>query len=375
MKTKILIAYLTYGNGHKSVANYIKKYFNEKNPNLIIETLDLLDNNKTKLTRVTENIFNFFLLHVPIMWDLTYRLNNTRLITKLSPTIAKIFDNQKLNNYIKDFNPDIIISTHFFASALMEKYIKKENLNAKLITVLTDYHVHSIWLSGANTEKVLTIANEDNLSFLHERNIKKEIIEPIGIPIYPTLKNNLSKKDIEDAFEEKNPLCIFFGGGGNGGTLAYPYLQKILTNNLKLNFIYIAGKNVKNKEKVDELIKKTNAKNIQTYGYIDNVADYLKIANFVISKPGGIQSTEALYFRKPFLMINTGGGQETENIHYFEKNNYGKYFKNPEELYNFLKTIEKDPSILKTFKEAMANNNYQNAMQNFYNITSKYFNK
>ena len=74
-------------------------------------------------------------------------------------------------------------------------------------------------------------------------------------------------------------------------------------------------------------------------------------------------------------MINTGGGQETENIHYFEKNNYGKYFKNPEELYNFLKTIEKDPSILKTFKEAMANNNYQNAMQNFYNITSKYFNK
>ena len=41
MKKRILIPYATYGSGHKAIANYIKKYF-EENGEYECKTIDLI---------------------------------------------------------------------------------------------------------------------------------------------------------------------------------------------------------------------------------------------------------------------------------------------------------------------------------------------
>lgn len=371
MKTKILITYLTYGNGHKSVANYIKEYLSEKNSDFEIKTIDLLDINQTKITKITQKIFDFLLLKIPFMWDFIYRICNTSIMTSLSGLIAKLYDSKNIRNTVQEFQPDIVISTHFFSSALIGNYIKAGITNASLVTVLTDYHVHAIWLGGYKHLRALTIANPTN--YKHLRGLVNNIIYPIGIPIYP----KESEKPIlkQELFSNENPICVFFGGGGNGGVLSYPYIKEIIENKININIIYIAGKNIKNKEKVDELIVKNNVNNIITYGYVTNVPDYLKIADFVISKPGGIQSTEALYYRKPLFMINSGGGQESQNVKYFKENGYGTYIKSPRKLHKLLKQIENDPLLLDNYIKQMKKNPYKSAIQKLYYIILEIINK
>ena len=43
MKKRILVVYATYGNGHRIVAEYIKKSFKKKDENISVKTIDILD--------------------------------------------------------------------------------------------------------------------------------------------------------------------------------------------------------------------------------------------------------------------------------------------------------------------------------------------
>ena len=69
-----------------------------------------------------------------------------------------------------------------------------------------------------------------------------------------------------------------------------------MKSNLNIDFIYVAGKNQKAKAKVDKWIAAYGVKNIKTLGFVNNVPELLQICDFVVSKPGGAQTTESLYF-------------------------------------------------------------------------------
>ena len=105
---------------------------------------------------------------------------------------------------------------------------------------------------------------------------------------------------------------------------------------------------------------------MHTLGFVTNVPEILQISDFVISKPGGAQSTECLYFHKPILMINASGGQEIANYKYFTKNGYGKRFRTSFGLTNEVKHLVNNPKVLKNMQNNMAKNDNRDAMDKLY---------
>ena len=65
-----------------------------------------------------------------------------------------------------DFDPDLTISTHFFGSSLIDYYNRKGVTNTKLITVVTDYEAHSLWLKGHKREQAIIVADKDEVNYL-----------------------------------------------------------------------------------------------------------------------------------------------------------------------------------------------------------------
>ena len=94
------------------------------------------------------------------------------------------------------------------------------------------------------------------------------------------------------------------------------------------------------------------------------------MCDFVVSKPGGAQSTESLYFKKPILMINCSGGQEVANYKYFEKNGYGRRFRFPFTFMNYMKEISRHPKTIEKMHKNMEKNNSQKAMSKLYEIAT-----
>ena len=95
------------------------------------------------------------------------------------------------------------------------------------------------------------------------------------------------------------------------------------------------------------------------------------MCDFVVSKPGGAQTTESLYFKKPIIMINCSGGQEVGNYKYFERNGYGRRFRFPFTFMNFMKEISKHPKTLDKMRKNMEKNKSEKAMSKLYDIAIK----
>lgn len=378
MKKRILIVYALYGNGHRAVAEYIEKYFKKQDSELEILAIDLLKYSTPIIGSLSQKITDFFLLKFPIGWSFIYNLFNNKISSEVANYMSSgLFKNKRMKKVVTDFNPDMTISTHFFGSSLIDYYNRKGIINCKLITVVTDYEAHSLWLKGHKREQAIIVGDKNEVKYLVKKGVDKKIIKPIGIPIYPLLSSNF---DVVSAskkygFDRKRPICLFFGGGGNGGVLSLPYIKNIIKSNLNINFIYIAGKNQDSKNKVDKWIKEYNVKNIKTLGYVNNVPELLQICDFVVSKPGGAQTTESLYFKKPIIMINSSGGQEVANYKYFIKNGYGCRFRTPFTFMIFMKRISNNPDILKNMQKNMFKNNNEKAIYKLYNIAIDILNK
>lgn len=371
MKKKILLTYAMYGNGHRAIAEYIESYFKSQNPEFEILAIDLLKYSTPILGSISQKVTDFFLLKFPTGWSFIYSLFDTKISSAIAnKTSMSLFKNKRMKKIITDFNPDLTISTHFFGSSLIDYYNRKGITNSKLITIVTDYEAHSLWLKGYKREQAIVVGDKDEVGYLVKKGVEKSKIKPIGIPINPITSTdfNVEKSIKKYGFDGTRPICLFFGGGGNGGTLSLPYIRKIIKSDLDIDFIYVAGKNQKSKEKVDKWISEYGVKNIKTLGFVNNVPELLQICDFVVSKPGGAQSTESLYFKKPIIMINCSGGQEVANYKYFVKNGYGRRFRTSFMFNKFMKNISDNPVIIEEMKKNMSKNHNDKAMEKLYKI-------
>lgn len=371
MKKKILIPYCMYGNGHRAIAQYITDYFKQQDPELDIMTIDLLQYSTPVLGKLSQKTCDYLMLKHPFIWSLVYYSFDTKITGVISDKLSiQLFKNKRMKKVIQDFNPDLTLSTHFYGSSLIDIYNRKGYIKSKLITVVTDYEAHEMWIKGYKREEALVVGDVDEANNLIKKGINPDIIKPYGIPIAPKLPTDFDKEKSLKKYHLSGlkPICIFFGGGGNGSTASLPYIKRIIKSNLNLDIIFIAGKNQKSKDKVDRWIKNYNCTNIRTMGYANNVPELLQMCDFVVSKPGGAQTTESLYFKKPVVMINCSGGQERANYKYFVKNNFGRRFKTVFGFNRYMNELDNNPSIIDDMHNAMLENHNDEAMEKLYKL-------
>lgn len=330
MKKRILIPYATYGTGHKVIASYIKKYFEDHGEYECV-SLDLINYSIPFIGAFSKKISESLMTKFPSIWSLVYFMFDNKLSSYISGKInIKLLDNKKLRRDIIKFNPDITIATHFFGSDLINYYNKKGYTDSKLITVVTDYKSHDFWLNNIkSTDAIIVSSLEERLNLI-KKGYKNKQIYTSGIPIcMDTLetkdKNSLLKKYKCD---NKKLNILFFVGGGNGALYNLIYFKEILKNDYDVNVLFLAGRNKDAEKKAREFVKKYKKKNVKVFGFVKNVNELYKISDIVITKPGGAQVTECILFNKPMILIKSNGGQEVYNRRYLTLHNYAKWARN-----------------------------------------------
>ena len=351
-KKKILIPYASYGNGHKAVANYIKSYF-ESTGNYECMTIDLIKYSLPVLGTFTKLSSEVLMTKFTFIWSILYYTFDNKISTYLSSNLQlKIFDNKKLRKEILDFNPDITISTHFWGSDLINKYNKKNLINSKLVTVVTDYKAHEYWLKSLKGIDAIIVSSLDEKRKLLKKGFKRKQVYPTGIPILPSISNDLNEYLIKKKLKISNDkkTVLFFAGGSNGTTFNLIYLKEILKNKYDVNILFVAGRNKHAEKMARDYVRKYNAKNVYVFGFVTNVNELYYISDFVITKPGGAQIKECLFFECPMLLIKSNGGQEIENRRYLVKKGYAR------SVYNKY-------TFNKNFKELLINDKLRNRMK------------
>src|SRR5699024_7020637 len=138
---------------------------------------------------------------------------------------------------------------------------------------------------------------------------------------------------------------LFFAGGefGFGKDKTFNMLKSIIDNFPYLQVIAIAGRNVKIKERFDELVSSTNSGDtVKILSYTNQVPELMSVADLVITKPGGLTTTESLASGLPLIVIDLLPGQEEENAKFVEKNGAGIWIRKNDNIEKILLNIFND---------------------------------
>ncbi len=349
-----MVLYARYGSGHKSIAEYVAKYLEENNKNIEVKLLDITDYGNLigkfgiKLwdfvgIHRTEHIFSFF-----------YELMDHKISTLAHNHVAKkSYDNKELRKIITAYNPDLVISSHFYASNIITLYNKLGIINSKLFTIITDYCTHECWTRNSGIEDGYIVGNEIVKKELIERGVEAKKIYPFGLPLNITKIKNLDHcKDIYKRYniKDNHNVYLFFGGSSIGSMYYYDYFKALVKMKVSSYVIFVCGKNNKLKNKCDKLVKKYGCKNIKVLGYTNDVLNIMKISDLVISKPGGATVTECLEMKVPMLLLPGLGGQEKYNAKFVSQKKYGMSLRGIWRFKRTINKIENDKDFLNKFQ-------------------------
>lgn len=329
---KVLIFYASYGGGHLSAAKSIQKYLEEHySAEVKSEIIDCMKYINTTLDVVTTGAYREMAKKAPNLWGKVYSNSQSGVLGHVSSRANKIMA-IKLKKLICEKKPDLIISTHPFSSQMVSYLKKKGKVNCKLATILTDFASHEQWLVGHEYTNFFFVSNDNMEKELCDYGVAKDKIHVTGIPMSDRFFEKFDRTSILKMFNlvPDKKVILFFGGGefGLGKERTVQILRSLILNAHDYQIVAISGKNEKMKEAFESLVKELNiSSKVKILGFTDKVPELMSISDLVVTKPGGLTTTESLASHLPIIIINPIPGQEEENADFLEKHNVGIWIK------------------------------------------------
>ena len=128
---------------------------------------------------------------------------------------------------------------------------------------------------------------------------------------------------------------MFFGGGefGLGKTHTLNIFKSFVEDFNDIQIVAISGKNEKMKQEFETLVNSLNKNDsVKILEYTDKVAELMSISDLVVTKPGGLTTTESLVSGLPIIIINPIPGQEEENAEFLENNKVAIWIKKDDDV-------------------------------------------
>jgi len=145
MSRRVLILSSRVGSGHITAAAALERVF-RRIPNVEVCNLDAMDLS-TRLHQITYTGLYFPMARVaPWLMDWGYHLSNRPFATEPTLPIWDRLNAATLIRFVREYNPDIAICTHFMPAGILGQLIASGQLSTSLSIVTTDYDFHGIWL-------------------------------------------------------------------------------------------------------------------------------------------------------------------------------------------------------------------------------------
>ena len=352
---KVLIFYASYGGGHLNAAKSIDTCLRKLDPELDIELIDCMKYVNIALEKITTAAYRQMAKKLPWAWGRIYADSQKGPLAHISSRSNKILA-IKLLRLLREKKPDLIISTHPFGSQMCSYLKRKGKIESKIATIMTDFAPHDQWLVGSSHTDYFFVAHDKMKEYLISKNIPAEKIYATGIPISERFLFSFDRKQILDTFGLKDNLktVLFFGGGefGLGKSKTIEIFESLVHYIENIQVVAISGKNEKMKNTFSEIVTRNKKEiSVKVLPYTDKVPELMSISDLVVTKPGGLTTSESLACNLPMVIINPIPGQEEENAEFLENKGIAIWIKKKDSPKIVFQELLSSPEKLAQMKE------------------------
>ena len=324
----ILILSCNTGEGHNSVARALKEQFDADGVACTIA--DALSFGFKGQSYIISNGHVFVYRHLPRLFGTVYRYEERHSKADSRSLIyrANINFADRLYRYIQENGFDVIICVHVFPAIAITEIKRRYHPSFRSYFVATDYTCSP----GANQSKLdgYFIPHDKLIPEFVSCGIPREKLYPFGMPIrrafYSHKSQSLARREM--SLPEDRPVVLCMGGSMGAGPMKklIPLLSEQLKNSACI--VAVCGHN----EKMLARLRSLQLKNVISVGYTTKVSEYMDSADLILTKAGGLSSSEAAAKALPIVYVDAVPGCETRNIEFFCQNHYAVAGHSAEEI-------------------------------------------
>ena len=276
--------------------------------------LDVMDFVTAAFRKIYTDFYIKLVNKAPTLWGYLYKMTNE---AESDSTLEKFrrglerLNTKPLLKAITDFQPDAIICTHFMPAELLSRLLRKHTLNCPVWVQVTDFDLHRLWVQENMTGYFA--ANDEVAYRMQDQGIAEATITVSGIPIMPAFAQALDRATCAQAFglDPQRTTILLMGGGAGLGSLD-AIAERLLALAGDFQLIVLAGKNAAALAALQQLAQRY-PKRLLAQGFTDQVERLMTCADFVITKPGGLTTSECLAMGLPMIVNAPIPGQEERN--------------------------------------------------------------
>ena len=362
---KVLILSCGTGGGHNSAAKAILEELLSQG--LEADFMEYLEIINTNLKNKVNEIYLKSTNNEGKTFKVAYKLGEIYQKTNIKSPVYGLnqLNKNKLYDYIKRNGYEYIITTHLFAAQALTAIKKEHRIN--FTAVATDYVCIPFWRE-TNPDFMITPSDELKSSFI-DQGVKENKLIPLGIPVKRAYSEDY---DINDCKKKvgldinKRYVLLLTGSMGFGNV---EEIVDELKNNIKdINLIVACGTN---KELYEKLNKKDNVIPLE---FTENIDLYMKSSDIILSKPGGLTTTEIAVLGKPFIHTMPIPGCENYNANFFESHKMSLKCMNIPEIVESTKLLLENKDLCMELVENQRKYMNRNSCRDLVNLIKKEIN-
>ncbi len=356
--------YITKVSGHRQATMAVQKALKELDDSVETPIINGFGYTYPRLEKVVHGAYMSVIKTTPKVWDYLY--DNPRIVKK-SKSIKKFLHKTsyaKLDKLFEKHRPDTVVCTQAFPCGMVADYKRAKGLDFKLVGVLTDYAPHSFWINDGVDYYIVPSA--DAKERFVAKGIPEDVIKVYGIPIKSKFAVQLDKRPIADGLglDLSIPTILIMGGGQGLGPIK-SVVKSLMKIELPLQMIVLTGVNKKLVKWLDDKAHKKNkhGKKFLYYEYANNVDELMEVSDLIITKPGGMTTSESLAKGLPMVIVNPIPGQEMRNTDFLLKKGIGIRIDKTSDISEEIELLLKSPDVLAKMRQAAFENAHPHAAQ------------
>lgn len=310
---RVLIATVTVGAGHVQAAAALEEAWRALRPGDEVNRLDVLDFTSRLYRKTYVDGYVKLVTHAPDLWSLMFKTADNPGLLRKTNRLRRALARLPTGRFVREvrrFAPEVALCTHFLPQEILGRMRDSRRGPAPFtVSVVTDFEAHALWMEPA--VDLYCVAAEETKARLVARGIPPERVCVTGIPVAAKFSAPLDAAAVRKRMSLRDdlPVLLVLGGGFGMGPVV-EILGALNRFDTAVQVVVVCGRN-------EELRREAAALDhrhlTRVLGFATNMQELMAVAELILTKPGGLTTSEALAMGRPLLLLDPIPGQEAAN--------------------------------------------------------------
>ena len=227
---------------------------------------------------------------------------------------------RRLADAVREFDPHVVIATQMNSAALLSSANRRAGRHIPTIGVPTDFGVHDFWMQAGIDHYCVAHEAVEGIDALRDEGHRVDVT---GIPLSPAFRAPPEPMQARRSLGLPPQVPVVLVAGGSLGLGVDAVAEALAACAMPLRLLVITGRNPRVRARV-QAIAARHPGVLQVCDWTHRIEVYMRAADVVVGKPGGLTVAEVLACGRPLLAARALRGQEGFNVRFLEREGVGR---------------------------------------------------